>query len=353
MIHYERELNAAQLEAVKATEGPVLVIAGAGSGKTRTIVYRLAYLVENGVSPEEILLLTFTRKAAQEMLLRAGDLLGVGLGRVGGGTFHSFAYATLMRWSRVLAGPEGPVPTVMDSADARELLGRAKDETGAGKGDRKFPKRNTVQGLISRARNKEMSIGDVVRDDSPHLMPYVDELEKMSAAYAALKRRGFLLDYDDLLFQLEALIRDNEAVRNDLRNRFRYVMVDEFQDTNKVQARIVKLIAGDGGNIMAVGDDAQSIYAFRGADVENILRFEKDFPGARIISLEQNYRSTQPILDLTNEILARAERKYEKNLFTEKNDGASPEVFQASVRCHAGQGCCGQGGGAEQEVSHA
>lgn len=322
-------LNPVQLEAVTAPDGPVLVIAGAGSGKTRTIVHRLAWLAEQGVPASDMLLLTFTRKASREMLLRATDLLGYSIGGVHGGTFHSFAFSVLRQYRPAWA--EGPV-TVMDSADSASAIQQCKERLKVGKGDRSFPKTQTIIGLLSKARNKEISIGDVLQRDAQHLLPHADALESIGEAYRGYRRQHGLLDYDDLLFELEDLLKgDPEAGREGLaerfRERYRYIMVDEYQDTNRVQARLVRLLAGEAGNVMAVGDDAQSIYAFRGADVRNILDFPKLFPGTRVIRLEENYRSTQPVLDVANAVLAPASEGFRKNLFTTKeNTPKTPRV---------------------------
>ena len=322
-------LNPAQLEAVTAPDGPVLVIAGAGSGKTRTIVHRLAWLAEQGVPASDMLLLTFTRKASREMLLRATDLLGYSIGGVHGGTFHSFAFSVLRQYRPAWA--EGPV-TVMDSADSASAIQQCKERLKVGKGDRSFPKTQTIIGLLSKARNKEISIGDVLQRDAQHLLPHADALESIGEAYRGYRRQHGLLDYDDLLFELEDLLKgDPEAGREGLaerfRERYRYIMVDEYQDTNRVQARLVRLLAGEAGNVMAVGDDAQSIYAFRGADVRNILDFPKLFPGTRVIRLEENYRSTQPVLDVANAGTAPASEGFRKNLFTTKeNTSKTPRV---------------------------
>ena len=272
MIDYAQALNGAQLAAVTAGDGPVLVVAGAGSGKTRTIVYRLAWLAEHGVSPESILLLTFTRKAAREMLQRAGALLGQGLSGVQGGTFHAFAFSVLRRWRPAWLG-ERPF-TLMDSADITAAVRQCKADLNLGKGDRSFPKSASVVAFLSKARNKELPLAEVLRREAFHLEPYVEPLERLGAAYDAYRRENGLLDYDDLLFELEALLRDNAVAADALRARFRHILVDEYQDTNLVQARIVRLLAGplpDASaaeappplcNVMAVGDEAQSIYAF-------------------------------------------------------------------------------------------
>jgi len=318
------ELNDAQREAVLTTEGPVLVIAGAGSGKTRTIVYRLAHLVRQGVDPAQILLLTFTRKAAQEMLARAGVILGHSLNATSGGTFHSFAYATLRRNAQDIGFAGGF--TLMDRADCEAVCRDVKETLKLGKGDRSYPKKATLLDMITKSRNKEIPIEAVLEREAYHLSPYLDDLNAIADGYAAFKRQHALVDYDDLLFLLDSLLADNEPLRNQLRTRYRYIMVDEYQDTNLVQARIVKHLAGEGGNVMAVGDDAQSIYAFRGANVANILDFPKIFEGTRIIRLEKNYRSEQPILDLTNEILRGAATKFDKHLYSDLPGDVLPEV---------------------------
>ncbi|MDR2050251.1 MAG: ATP-dependent helicase [Deltaproteobacteria bacterium] len=346
MIDYEDELNPAQLEAVNALDGPVLVIAGAGSGKTRTIVYRLARLVERGIPASSILLLTFTRKAAQEMLERARRLLQdegdtfyspSANSWVQGGTFHSFAYSVLR-----LFPPEGysREATVMDSGDALSLLKFCREEIRAGKGDRSFPRDQTIMALLSKSRNREQELEEILRRESAHLLPHAEAMLGISREYAALKRSRSLLDYDDLLFELETLLHARTEALDYCRRRYRYLMLDEFQDTNLVQSRLAALIAGTrngapeaeagGGNIMAVGDDAQSIYAFRGANVRNILDFPQVYPGTRLIRLEENYRSTQPLLNLCNSILEHAGVGFKKRLFTSRSGGILPQVLRPS-----------------------
>lgn len=322
MPDYVKTLNKAQYDAVSSDANVTLVVAGAGSGKTRTIVHRLAWLVEQGVSPDQILLLTFTRKSASEMLARAGALLNnEGMGTVAGGTFHSFAYSVLRRWS-----PEWLSQrrfTLLDQADITQILRDCRDAANLSKKDSSFPKSPLVASILSKARNKEISISEVLQRDYFHLLPHSESLEKIAAAYTSFKRQNGLLDYDDLLFELEALLAANGAAAQHLRSHFRHILVDEYQDTNLVQARIIQLLSGNEGavKVMAVGDEAQSIYGFRGANVNNILNFPTIFPDARIIRLEENYRSTQPILDVANSILAHAERSFDKKLFTSRKGG--------------------------------
>lgn len=313
-------LNEAQREAVTAPEGPMLVIAGAGSGKTRTIVHRLAWLVEQGWQAQSILLLTFTRKAAQEMLDRASMLLEHQLVGVQGGTFHGFAFSVLRHYPPTWARERGGL-TVMDSSDSAAAIHHCKDSLGIGKGDRSFPKTQTVISLLSKARNKEMDVDEVLHREAQHLLPHASEIVRLGSAYATYRREHALLDYDDLLFELEAMLRERPEILDMQRARFRQILVDEYQDTNRVQARLVRLLAGEpdtGGNVMAVGDDAQSIYAFRGATVHNILDFPKLFPGTRVVRLEENYRSVQPVLDIANAVLENAPEGYRKHLFSRR-----------------------------------
>ncbi|MDR3357275.1 MAG: ATP-dependent helicase [Desulfovibrio sp.] len=325
MIDYATDLNEAQREAVTCGDGPVLVVAGAGSGKTRTIVYRLAWLAERGIAQQSILLLTFTRKAAREMLHRAAILLNQGLSGAQGGTFHSFAYGALR--ASPPAWLEGRPFTLMDGPDVNDALRHCKDSLKLGKGDRSFPKTQTIAGLLSKARNKELPLAEILEREAFHFLPHLEDLTRLEAAYAVWRREKCLLDYDDLLFELEILLGESETAAA-LRRRFTHILVDEYQDTNRVQARIVRLLGGaeDMGeqtscNVMAVGDEAQSIYAFRGATVRNILDFPKSFPGARVIRLEENYRSTGPVLDVANALLANAAESFRKHLFTRRRDG--------------------------------
>ncbi|MBQ9405362.1 MAG: ATP-dependent helicase [Desulfovibrio sp.] len=331
MIDYAHALNEAQYTAVTIGDGPVLIIAGAGSGKTRTIVYRLAWLVEHGLEPDAMLLLTFTRKAAHEMLHRAGILLQQGLVGIQGGTFHSFAFSTLRRWKPAWLG-ERPF-TLMDAADIVAAVKHCRDTLKLGKGDRSFPKTQSIVGLLSKSRNKELPLDELLRREAYHLLPHATALAQLQMAYADYRRDKGLLDYDDLLFELEALLRTNAAAMAAIRQRYKHVLVDEYQDTNLVQARIVRLLAGadegQPGNVMVVGDEAQSIYAFRGANVRNILDFPSLFPGCAIIHLEENYRSTKAVLDVANCLLAHAAESFHKRLFTRQQGGAAVRLITA------------------------
>jgi len=315
-------LNPAQRLAVGAPAGPVLVIAGAGSGKTRTLVHRVAYLVERGVDPGRILLLTFTRRAAQEMLSRA-RALNPDCARVEGGTFHSLchrilrAHAPRLDLSRAFS--------IIDRGDSEQLLRGVINELGLkSAGDRHFPQVRSIIELISKSRNLEEPLEEALEEWAGHLFPYLEEISRAAAGYAQAKQEQSLLDYDDLLFSAEELLSKQDDLRRRLSSHWQHVLVDEYQDTNAVQARLLRLLASEHHNVMAVGDDAQSIYRFRGARLENIFEFPEFFAKTKVVKLEQNYRSTQAILDLSNEVMAQAWHKYDKRLFSQRLGGAKP-----------------------------
>jgi DNA helicase-2/ATP-dependent DNA helicase PcrA len=326
-IDYRKELNDAQYEAATAVDGPVLVIAGAGTGKTRTLVYRVARLIDLRIDPRTILLLTFTRRAAEEMLRRASLLIDNRCDKVAGGTFHSFANTVLRHYGRKI--DLMPSFTIMDRPDSEDVVQLLRAELGLNAKEKRFPRKQTVAEIYSMALNKQWTIPDLIERDYPHLYDFLEDLLRLYERYVDYKRTRGLLDYDDLLIKLKELLGGDEEARRRLSETYRYIMVDEYQDTNRLQADIVRLLAAAHDNVMVVGDDAQSIYSFRGANFRNIMDFPKDFPGARIISLEENYRSTQPILNFTNEIIARAAEKYEKRLFTSKQEGDTPVLVQA------------------------
>ena len=322
------ELNAAQLEAVQATEGPYLVIAGAGTGKTRTLVHRLAKLVSNGVSPESILLLTFTRRAASEMLRRASLVLDERCARAAGGTFHSFANLILRQNASKLGYDNGF--TILDRADAADILGILRSELGYDRRGRRFPRKDTILDLLSKRINTRRNLEALLDEDYPQFQDELEPLEEIARAYDARKKAQNVMDYDDLLVNLRRLLVDHPQTRQHLASTYHYQMVDEYQDTNRLQAHIVALLAADHGNVMVVGDDAQSIYSFRGADFRNIMDFPEIFPEAKTIFLEQNYRSSQPILDLGNQILESATERFEKHLFSEIEDERRPFYVRTS-----------------------
>jgi DNA helicase-2/ATP-dependent DNA helicase PcrA len=304
LIDYKNQLNPAQYDAVTSTDGPHLIIAGAGTGKTRTITYRVAYLVELGVKPESILLLTFTRRAAQEMLRRASILLDSRCEKVAGGTFHSFANLVLRQYAPLIKFE--PSFTILDQGDAEDVVNLLRTQMKFDTRERRFPRKQTLFEIFSKAVNTIVTVKDILKDDYPHYEGLLEDILKLQRGYEEYKAKHNLMDYDDLLVFLRKLLRDHENVRRALSERYKYVMVDEYQDTNRMQAEIVKLLAGKPRNVMVVGDDSQSIYSFRGATIRNILDFPEDFPGCKIVKLEENYRSTQPILNLTNEILRQA-----------------------------------------------
>ncbi len=327
LIDYEKELNPAQYEAAVTLEGSLLVLAGAGSGKTRTLVYRVARMVEEGIDPAAILLLTFTRRAAEEMLQRAGALIGAQCEKVNGGTFHSFANTVLRRYGSYLNIPNSF--TILDRSDSEDAVNLIRSRFGLEKKERRFPKKQTLVEIMSLAANKTCSIAEVLDEHFPHLFSELEDIVRIDQHYRAYKHERGLLDYDDLLTKLRDLLREHPAVAQRLSSTLRYIMVDEYQDTNRLQAEIVRLLAHSHENVMAVGDDAQSIYSFRGATVRNILEFPRLFPGAKIIKLEENYRSTQPILDLSNQIIQHAKESYTKNLFTRREKGVRPILVEA------------------------
>lgn len=331
-IDYQKELNPAQLSAVESAEGPHLVIAGAGSGKTRVLVYRVARLVENGVNPQEILLLTFTRKAAEEMLRRASLLLDERCGRACGGTFHSFANMTLRKYAALL-GLQNNF-SILDQSDSEDAINLIRTQMGFHKSQKRFPRKHTIAEVISKSINKSEKLGIVLYDEYPQFMEWEGEIEKIRDEYVKYKRAKSLLDYDDLLVFLKDLLVSHEQVRLALSRKYKYIMVDEYQDTNKLQAYIVCLLACEHNNVMVVGDDSQSIYSFRGANFKNIMEFPNIFKGAKVIKLEENYRSTQPILTLTNSVISRAKEKFEKTLYTRKSGTNLPVFVDASDEHH-------------------
>ena len=321
-IDYHKELNPAQLKAVESVEGPYLVIAGAGSGKTRVLVHRVAYLVQKGIAPEQILLLTFTRRSAEEMLRRASLLLDERCKHVSGGTFHSFANMILRKYANLLGINNNF--TILDQADAEDAVNLIRMQLNFHKSEKRFPRKHAILEVISKSVNKSEEISGVLLDEYPQFIEFAQELRKIRDEYNKYKRQKSLLDYDDLLVFLKDLLTKHETVRASLGAKYKYIMVDEYQDTNKLQAHIACLLAADHANIMVVGDDAQSIYSFRGANFKNIMDFPKIFKGTKIITLEENYRSTQPILNLTNAVIAQAKDKFEKNLYTKKQGGETP-----------------------------
>lgn len=325
-VNYENDLNPAQLSAVMHKKGPVLVIAGAGSGKTKTLTYRVARLIEDGIKPENILLLTFTKKAAAEMLSRATLVLDDRCEKVAGGTFHSFANIILRKYSKFLKLKSNF--TILDKSDCEDIINHITGQMFPKK-EKRFPKKSTILEIYSKSVNKETPTKQIIEEEFPQFAHCEDKIIEVHKAYVGYKRENSVLDYDDLLLYVKLLLENNEGLRKKLSNQYQYIMVDEYQDTNTLQADVIKLLASEHSNIMAVGDDAQSIYSFRGANYRNILDFPKLFEGTEIIKLEQNYRSTQNILKLTNTIISKAKEKYAKTLFSNIKSPIVPALICA------------------------
>ncbi|MGM0498455.1 MAG: ATP-dependent helicase, partial [Bacteroidota bacterium] len=324
-IDYVNQLNENQLNAVTTLKGPLLVIAGAGSGKTRVIVYRVSYLLENNIDPRQILLLTFTRKAAHEMISRVEELLQDNRGsKVMGGTFHSFATYVLRRYANLLNISNNF--TIIDTADSEDTIDLVRTELKFNQKDKKFPKKKRLQKIISGSRNRNITIREFIEKYYTGLIDYIQDIELIYNGYNRYKKASNLFDFDDLMDFLRDALRDNYRFRHKLQNDFRYIMVDEFQDTNVVQKEIVDLLAGKHRNIMVVGDDSQSIYAFRGANYENILRFPQQYPECKVVKIEQNYRSNQNLLSFTNSIVDNAIIGYKKQLYSDIESYAYPEI---------------------------
>ena len=324
---FSSELNPQQAAAATHKDGPLLIIAGAGTGKTRTLVYRVAHLIERGVAAERILLLTFTRRAAQEMLSRVERLVGSSSKRVHGGTFHATAHRLLRRY-----GPAAGLAkdfTIMDQGDSADLMQLSRAQLGYGAKTKRFPKKESLQYVYSRHINTGISVEDIIRDEYPQFIDYVADFGKIYADYTSRKQERNLVDYDDLLLFWALLLEAAPELAKKISGMYDHVLVDEYQDTNVLQARILRGMCSGHSNITVVGDDAQSIYSFRGANFRNILDFPKQFEGATTVALEQNYRSTQPILHVTNTLISRAAERFTKNLWTERTGGETPWLVAA------------------------
>ncbi|HZE08984.1 MAG TPA: ATP-dependent helicase [Gemmatimonadaceae bacterium] len=324
---FTSELNPEQAAAATHGDGPLLIIAGAGTGKTRTLVYRVAHLIDRGVPAERILLLTFTRRAAQEMLSRAERLVGSNSKRVHGGTFHATAHRLLRRY-----GPAAGLAkdfTIMDQGDSTDLMQLSRAQLGYAAKSKRFPKKETLQYVYSRHINTGLRVDDIVRDEYPQFTDWLEDFGKIYADYVRRKQERNLVDYDDLLLFWALMLEVSPDLCQRIGGMYDHVLVDEYQDTNVLQARILRGMCTTHKNITVVGDDAQSIYSFRGANFRNILDFPKQFEGARTVTLEQNYRSTQPILSVTNALISRAAERFTKNLWTERTGGDTPWLVAA------------------------
>ena len=320
------ELNPQQRDAVTHGDGPLLVVAGAGTGKTKTLAYRVAYLIAQGMDPSRILLLTFTRRASQEMLRRAAAVTARGAhatGRVWGGTFHAIANRLLRTYHKA-AGLRQDF-TVMDQGDAEDLLNLIRHDLGLHKMEKRFPRKRTCLSIYSRCVNASEDLETVLQSEYPWCQEWKDELRELFKLYVTRKQERNVLDYDDLLLYWVHLLSDPN-VASELSGRFDYLLIDEYQDTNKLQAAILGGMCTEHDNIMVVGDDAQSIYRFRGATVRNMLDFPKQFAGATVLTLEQNYRSVTPILDTANLLIAEATERYTKDLWSERASQQQPKL---------------------------
>jgi DNA helicase-2/ATP-dependent DNA helicase PcrA len=318
------DLNPQQVKAVTHGDGPLLVVAGAGSGKTRTLAYRVAHLIDLGVQPQRILLLTFTRRAAQEMLKRASAAIkdkNISVKNVWSGTFHAVANRLL----RIYADQAGLPPdfTIIDRSDAEDFIDVIRHDLGYSKKDRRFPRKATCLPIYSRRVNGDEDLKTVVKKYFPWCEQWQKELNELFGEYVKRKQRQNVLDYDDLLLYWYFMLQ-SKSLAGEIGERFDHILVDEYQDTNRVQSQILTGMRQDNSNIMAVGDDAQSIYSFRSATVKNMLDFPKHFPGTTIVTLEQNYRSLIPILNSTNKVITQTKNRYTKDLWSEREGTHKP-----------------------------
>ena len=321
-IDYPGELNAQQCAAVTALPGPALVIAGAGSGKTRTLTYRVAYLLEQGIPPDRVLLLTFTNKAAKEMMRRVGDILGGDLSTLWGGTFHSVAARLLRRHAdRIGYKPDF---TILDREDAKDLLKASIDDAKIDVKATRFPKPEVLGDIFSLAANTEKPVLAILEDQYEYFVQLADEIQSLRQSFIARKHAANVMDFDDLLLFWLRLLRDHADIAEQYQRRFQFILVDEYQDTNRIQSDIVDLLAARHRNVMVVGDDSQSIYSWRGAHFQNILRFPERYPEAKVYKIETNYRSTPEILALANAAIAPNRAQFVKQLSPSRKSGIKP-----------------------------
>ncbi len=327
-IDYQHELNPSQFEAASCIEGNYLVIAGAGTGKTRTLVYRVARLIELGYEPHSILLLTFTRKASREMMNRAAILLDNRCSRINGGTFHSFANLTLRKYAKSVGIDSGF--TILDQGDSEDVINLIRGQLNLTQLKKRFPNKKTLLKVLSLSVNTGIPIIEILENDYPHFSQYIDKINDVNRIFTDHKRKNNLLDYDDLLIYLRQFLTEKSNAAKNLLSNIKFIMVDEYQDTNKLQADIIKALSRLNDNVMVVGDDSQSIYSFRGANFKNIMQFPTLFKDVNLIKLEENFRSTQPILDFTNKIIEHSVEKYPKKLYTGKSEGDLPAIIAAT-----------------------
>ncbi|MGE5208266.1 MAG: ATP-dependent helicase [Alphaproteobacteria bacterium] len=338
-IDYPAELNEQQLAAVTASPGPILVIAGAGSGKTRTLTYRVAYLLENGIDARNILLLTFTNKAAREMLNRVANLLPVDASGLWGGTFHSIGNRILRRHGSALGYSSGF--TIMDREDQKDLINTVVAAAGIDPKEIRFPKGDVLAEIFSFVVNTENPMEELLAEKFPYFLPLLDKIQDVWERYEKKKKATNSMDFDDLLQKTLLMFQQHERITEIYRKQFQFILVDEYQDTNKIQADLVDMLARDHRNVMVVGDDAQSIYSWRGANFQNILEFPKRYPDAQVFKIEMNYRSVPEILEVANAAIAGNVQQFRKHLSATRdsktlkpalvalNDGAEQAQFVA------------------------
>jgi DNA helicase-2/ATP-dependent DNA helicase PcrA len=329
-VDYAGELNEEQRAVVFAPDGPTLVVAGAGSGKTRTLVYRVSRLIEDGADPASLLLLTFTNRAAREMKRRVEALIGADLARATAGTFHSVG-ARLLRPHAELLGYRANF-TILDSEDTKDLLESATSDIGVPVTERRFPRGDLLRAIVSFCVNTGKKLDDVIAAEYPHFLPQLDAIRTVVHRYLERKVLANGMDYDDLLLNWKRLMFERPEIRRSFGARFRHVLVDEYQDVNHLQADLVDMVVQDveKPNVMVVGDDAQSIYSFRGADFEALLGFPDRHPGTAVFPLETNYRSTPEILRLADASIAQNVRRFEKSLRPVRPPGVPVAVVGAS-----------------------
>jgi DNA helicase-2/ATP-dependent DNA helicase PcrA len=326
-IDFSADLNQEQFAVATAPGGPVLVIAGAGSGKTRALTYRLAWLVHNGVDASRIMLVTFTNRAAREMLGRVEVLIRQKTQDIWGGTFHHIANRILRQYgSKVGISPDF---TILDREDSRDLIASCVQEAGVDIHKRRFPQKSVLGAISSFVQNTLEPLEAVITKRYPMFIQEMDEIEKVLVLYSSVKAQRQLMDFDDLLSFLLRLLIEHKDVRETLAGQFLYLLVDEYQDTNAIQGAIVDLLASKHRNITVVGDDSQSIYSFRGASFENIITFKQRYPDAEEFRLETNYRSIVEILDLANAVIERNKRRLPKQLRAKRSSGLKPAVVPA------------------------
>jgi DNA helicase-2/ATP-dependent DNA helicase PcrA len=327
MIEYEKELNPQQLKVVKDEGGFLLVLAGAGSGKTRTLTYRVAYLVERGVASETILLATFTNKAARSMLNRVENLADQYTGKIMGGTFHHIANVILRNYAPKLGYRANY--SILDREDSRQMISTSVSELKIDAKSNRFPKSNVLAEIISLIFNTQSSLEEVLYARYPYYSHLVDEITQIALLYTRKKKELCVMDFDDLLLNFQILLTDHPDILKTIAGRFHHILVDEYQDVNIIQAHIIDLLAAEHGNLMVVGDDAQSIYSFRGASFESIINFPRRYPDCKIYKLETNYRSTPEILNLANLSITNNQNQYPKELTAVRSSGIRPVIVYA------------------------